>query len=110
MKPFGLRNFACIITAFCVATVVASPAQTFTHLTSFLGTNGANPFGPLVQGWNGDFYGTTLYGGPSFDASTQNYGYGTVFEVTPNGKLTTLYNFCWLMSGKICLDGSSPNT
>jgi uncharacterized repeat protein (TIGR03803 family) len=40
----------------------------------------------LVQGTNGNFYATTESGG-------QN-GYGTFFEITPSGKLTTLYSFC----------------
>jgi len=39
----------------------------------------------LVQGTNGNFYGTTEYGGPG--------GGGTVFEVTTNGALTTLVSF-----------------
>jgi uncharacterized repeat protein (TIGR03803 family) len=54
----------------------------------------------LVQGTNGDFYGTTyFYGGG---------GHGTVFEITPSGELTTLYNFCSPLG---CPDGAggSPN-
>jgi uncharacterized repeat protein (TIGR03803 family) len=38
--------------------------------------------GTLVQGPDGNFYGTTTHGGPS--------GSGTVFRVTPAGVLTTL--------------------
>ncbi len=40
----------------------------------------------MVQGTNGDFYGTTYSGGTS--------DRGTVFKITPSGTLTTLYNFC----------------
>ncbi len=39
----------------------------------------------LVQATNGDFYGTTAYGGAS--------NYGTVFKITEGGKLTTLHSF-----------------
>ena len=39
----------------------------------------------LLQGRNGNFYGTTQYGGAS--------GGGTVFKLTPGGVLTTLHTF-----------------
>jgi uncharacterized repeat protein (TIGR03803 family) len=55
------------------------------------------PYAALIQATNGNLYGTTLRGG------TNNYG--TVFEITPSGKRTTLYSFC-AKSG--CTDGSSP--
>ena len=55
------------------------------------------PLGGLVQATNGDFYGTTYYGGAN--------GSGTVFKITPGGTLTTLYSFC-AQSG--CTDGASP--
>jgi uncharacterized repeat protein (TIGR03803 family) len=72
------------IIVFCLA--IASEAQTFTTLVSFNGTDGQSPyFESLVQGPNGNLYGTTLSGGAD--------GYGTVIEVTPAGKLTT-YSPC----------------
>jgi uncharacterized repeat protein (TIGR03803 family) len=69
----------------CAVTVIASPAQTFKSLVSFNGTNGANPADSLVQDKSGTVYGTTEGGGAS--------GYGTVFEITSKGKLTTLHSF-----------------
>src|SRR5260370_1267625 len=45
-----IPNYAervCILSAFCVAMVIASPAQTFTTLKFFSGTNGESPFVPL---------------------------------------------------------------
>jgi uncharacterized repeat protein (TIGR03803 family) len=57
-------------------------------------TDGRNPAAALVQATNGDFYGTTEYGGAS--------GEGTVFKINPAGKLTTLYSFC---SQPGCTDG-----
>jgi uncharacterized repeat protein (TIGR03803 family) len=58
----------------------------YTSLYSFTGGNdGAYPEGGLVQGSNGYLYGTTLYGGTN--------GWGTVFKISCNGALTTLYSF-----------------
>src|SRR5271166_4973510 len=48
--------------------------------------NGAGPNGSLVQGADGNFYGTTAFGGTGFQ--------GTVFTITPQGQLTSLYSFC----------------
>jgi uncharacterized repeat protein (TIGR03803 family) len=52
----------------------------------------------LVQGSDGYFYGTTAYGG----AQSGYSGYGTVFRISTNGTLTTLYSFA---GGK---DGFQP--
>ena len=56
----------------------SSPGGTWTGtvLHSFQGgADGANPVAALIQGSNGDLYGTTEYGGAS--------GEGTVFKVVP---------------------------
>ncbi|MGD0745228.1 MAG: choice-of-anchor tandem repeat GloVer-containing protein [Verrucomicrobiota bacterium] len=63
----------------------ATPAGTLTTLFCFNYTNGAYPYGGLVQGTNGNFYGTTQAGGTN--------GVGTVFEVTTNGVLTSSISF-----------------
>ncbi len=66
---------------FKISTTVA-----LTPLYSFTGGNdGANPQAGLVQGSDGNFYGTTENGG--------TYGSGTVFEINTNGALTSLYCF-----------------
>jgi uncharacterized repeat protein (TIGR03803 family) len=73
-----------------------TPSGTETVLYSF-GANlndGASPNG-LVQGSDGNFYGTTLYGGRQDS--------GTVFEITPTGTETVLYSF-----GAIVNDGIQP--
>jgi uncharacterized repeat protein (TIGR03803 family) len=55
-------------------------------LCSFSGTNdGAGPNG-LLQGSDGNFYGTTTEGGTSG-------GDGTVFKISANGALSSLYSF-----------------
>jgi hypothetical protein len=46
----GFGKITCIIAAFCLATAIGSPAQTFTTLLSFDGKNGNGPSGSLVQG------------------------------------------------------------
>jgi|ERR1039458_8279362 uncharacterized repeat protein (TIGR03803 family) len=67
-------------------TFDAQAAIFFTTLHSFqVATNGANPEAGLVQGSDGNFYGTTSAGGA--------YGYGTVFEITTNGALAILHSF-----------------
>jgi len=58
-----------------------------TSLYSFTaGEDGANPYAGLVRGSDGNFYGTTQSGGT-------NGGVGTVFKMTPQGALTSLYSF-----------------
>ena len=59
--------------------------------------DGAQPFAGLVQGTDGNFYGTTTSGGQS--------NRGTVFRVTAAGALTTLHSFC---SQPGCTDGAAP--
>jgi uncharacterized protein (TIGR03437 family) len=72
--------------------VTGSPAQTLTALVSFNGTNGALPErGSLVQGTDGNFYGTTSQGGAG--SCPPSVGCGTVFKITPGGALTTLHTF-----------------
>ena len=70
------------------------PAQTFTTLHSFDGTDGRLSNAGLIQATNGNLYGTTYYGGAKNS--------GEVFEITTGGTLTTLYNFC---SKSGCTDG-----
>jgi len=105
---FSLFSFAVRRGAYTVLllalTAIAAPAQTFTKLADFDWTNGAWPDAPLVQGLDGDFYGTTSSGG----SGVGTYGGGTVFKLTPKGVLTTLYNFC--SDGSQCADGYDPNT
>ncbi len=62
-----------------------TPAGALTTLVSFNGTNGSRPVAGLVQGSDGNFYGTTLLGGAN--------NHGTVFKMTTGGVLTTLVSF-----------------
>jgi uncharacterized repeat protein (TIGR03803 family) len=58
---------------------------TLTTLVSFAGTNGANPGAGLVQGKDGNFYGTTVVGGTN--------GFGSLFQLTSSGTFATLISF-----------------
>jgi uncharacterized repeat protein (TIGR03803 family) len=74
------------IGAASVATVFKiTSAGGLTTLYSFVSTNGYDPNAGLVEGIDGNFYGTTVAGGVN--------GYGTVFRITPAGALTTLVSF-----------------
>ena len=57
---------------------------------------GELPGGALVQGADGDFYGTASYGGA-------DNGQGTIFKITPQGVLTILHTF-------VGTDGEEPGT
>ncbi|HZM04160.1 MAG TPA: choice-of-anchor tandem repeat GloVer-containing protein [Candidatus Saccharimonadales bacterium] len=68
-----------------------TPAGVLTKLVSFNAANGGHPFAGLTQGSDGNFYGTTVWGG---DLSIDNgNGFGTTFKITPAGALTTLMAF-----------------
>jgi uncharacterized repeat protein (TIGR03803 family) len=68
-----------------------TPAGKFTTLHTFQG-NAKNepgePSGPLTLAANGNFYGTSQAGG-----NPDDYNGGTVYEITPKGKVTVLYSF-----------------
>jgi len=104
MKRIGFVKIACVIAAFCVATAVASFAQTFTSLASFDKTDGEAPwYSSVVQGADGNLYGMTPFGGSSVSSFCS--GCGTVYKITPSGELTTIYSFC---SQNNCTDGWEP--
>src|SRR5271154_5143277 len=71
-----------------------TPAGSLSTLHNFAGPDGLGP-GGLIQASDGNFYGTTPYGGANNCASGQTLyaGCGTVFKITPTGTLTTLHSF-----------------
>jgi uncharacterized repeat protein (TIGR03803 family) len=91
-----------------VALNSPTPPPTYEILHSFTGndnhgftgdTDGANPYGPLVQLPDGTFYGTTVTG-----SASQGPGNGTVFKMDTSGKLTVIHHFTTVVSG----DGANP--
>jgi uncharacterized repeat protein (TIGR03803 family) len=76
---------------FCLATTNTSLAQEFKTLVSFTENNGANP--SLIQGTDGNFYGTQPNGG------------GTVITVTPTGTVEVVL----LFDGFNGADGWNPS-
>ena len=83
---------ATLVSLACFAPAHAAWAElTFQLLYKFNGTTkGGEPFAGLVQGSDGNFYGTTAKGGTSPACYA---GCGTVFKITPGGVLTTLHSF-----------------
>jgi uncharacterized repeat protein (TIGR03803 family) len=87
-------------------TVFELPYNSTTHaygpiatIAVFNGTNGANPFGGLIQDSNGNLFGTTFAGGAS--------GFGTVFEV-PYNSSTRTYGSLATLAAFNDLNGSGP--
>jgi len=78
---------------------ISIAARSVTTIAQFDGTDGLTPKDSLIQGIDGDFYGTAYYGGA--------HSGGTVFKVSPSGELTAVYSFC---SKRQCRDGSGPES
>ena len=84
------------------AVVRITPAGATATLYSFTGNSGiansndaAQPYAPLVQGADGNLYGTTFFGGSNNS--------GAIFVITPQGSESVLYS---LGSGS---DGAYPD-
>ena len=69
-----------------------TPSFQILHVFSGSATDGSQPAAGLLQASDGNFYGTTQYGGANND--------GTVFRITAEGVFTLLHSF----------DGSDGNT
>jgi uncharacterized repeat protein (TIGR03803 family) len=87
---------ALCVCLFCAVALLTSPAQVLTPLHSFNGTDGMGPYRmAVVQGIDGNFYGTTENGGVD--------NYGVVFKLAPDGTLTVLHEF-------VGTDGEYPSS
>ena len=95
----------------CGTVFRITPGGELTTLYSFCAqpncTDGYTPVAGLVQGTDGNLYGTTQNGGASFNGCTiDSAGCGTAFKITPDGVLTMLYSFC---AQSNCTDGANPD-
>jgi uncharacterized repeat protein (TIGR03803 family) len=83
-------------TVFKVSTATGELTTLYAFCTKHHCRDGAGPLGGLVEDSTGNLYGTTRTGG-AFET------YGTIFKLSPNGKLKTLHSFDYT-------DGSYPAT
>ena len=81
----------------CGTVFKITSSGSLTTLYSFSGADGYNVYAGLVEGTDGNFYGTTFNGGAD--------NAGEVYKITPSGTLTVLHSFC---SQTNCTDGGYP--
>jgi uncharacterized repeat protein (TIGR03803 family) len=77
-----------------ILATASSFASTFKVVFSFSFQNGSGPNGGLISDSDGNFYGTTQFGGPSDNR-------GVVFKLSPAGVETVLYSFTGQSDGGI---------
>ncbi len=89
-----MTAFACVVACAVLFAAPSAFAQ-FTIIHQFIPTAvpPPDPLFPnaLVQGADGNFYGTSQSGGP--------LGRGTVYRMTPSGAVTVLYTFTGMVDG-----------
>lgn len=100
----GAAASVCAALLICAAMALPARAQTLTTIHSFNVTDGEAPNG-LVQGTDGNLYGTTSAGGANLSCILG--GCGTAFKITTGGAFQSIYNFC---SQKNCRDGFRPGS
>ena len=88
-------NLLAIVAVMVTIGCTTVSAQTLTTLHSFNGGDGLSPESTLVQGSDGNFYGTTALGGA--------HNKGTVFKIDAGGSLATLHSFSGFPG-----DGAAP--
>jgi uncharacterized repeat protein (TIGR03803 family) len=80
-----------------------SPSGVFNVIHDFTnGSGGATPWGGVVEGPDGNFYGTAAAGGIN--------NAGIVYKITPAGKFTNLHSFNFLVDGGSPLSGLALGT
>ncbi len=93
-----------VLTLLCLFTVAlqtASRADTFDLFYTFTGGNdGGQPSSRLMQARDGNFYGTTGFGGAN--------NTGTIYKISPAGALTTLFTFSARSKQGSNPDGANP--
>jgi uncharacterized repeat protein (TIGR03803 family) len=84
---YGTTQYGGDPTCACGVVYKVTAGGKITVLHTFKGspTDGNRPIGVLVQGSDGDFWGTTYQGGSS--------GEGTIFKISVSGAYTLVYSF-----------------
>ncbi len=101
---YSLRLCSAVVALLaCGLTARAQDTAVYATLHSFDYIDGSTPEN-LVEGNDGNFYGTTFFGGFEYMAGKNNFGNGTIFQVSPQGEISTIYVF----SGDN--DGQHPST
>ena len=80
-----------------------TPDGVLTTLHSFSLTDGADPIGGLVEGNDGNFYGTTSLGGT-------HTGAGTIFVISASGSFSVLHNLNPTTDGAVPFAGMVKGT
>jgi len=102
---YGTTYYNTVEYCGCGTVFKVTPSGTLTNPQIFDDSNddGAYPNAGLIQAANGDLYGTTQNG------RGNSQGGGTVFKMTPGGKLTYMYSFCQNVDPQnFCTDGEEP--
>ncbi len=88
---YGTNTGGGIRGAGTVFKMTPAGAVTILHRFNVAVGEGFGPYAPPIQGRDGNFYGTTGYGG----AIGFGKGDGTIYRITPSGTFTTLYTFAY---------------
>ncbi len=120
MKRLGLLPL-CTVVTICLATPALSqafkPAVTVNTIYRFLHdgitqsgySHGALVYDEVIQGADGNFYGTTMLGGSGLCKGPFGVqGCGTVYQLTPGGVQTVIYNFDLDSGGTTATNGIYP--
>ena len=100
----GGAGMSCSPGPGCGSIFQVTPTGVYKNIYSFClhdisCSDGSSPSRGLIQASDRSFYGLTTGGGTGAGPS------GTVFRITSEGALTTIYNFC---SQATCVDGAFP--
>jgi uncharacterized repeat protein (TIGR03803 family) len=101
---YGVTRLGGVQEGCCGTVFRLSPSGSLTSLYAFCQqancADGSSPYGGVVEASDGNFYGTTYSGGAN--------NAGTIFRITPKGKFTKLYDFCWYPNSCSPYSGGAP--
>ena len=107
---FGGNGDGCHSTSIGPGTfymITPAGVETVLYVFGASDTDGAGPTGGVIQGADGNFYGTTFDGGAFaiLEVGCSLCNYGTVYKITPTGAESVVYSF-----GASSSDGTSPGS